>query len=168
MSRRSGRNEANAVVTTLQFRDYRESGTGRVLAVDTDPTRGSFRAFVPGGIYTVRGAGEHVSLTALPGGTYHVELRAGRALDFSITAERAAGGAVAIRVTASAKGSHTWAIRAENLEIAQSQRELTLSPGNPGTFVWKAKVLSSGRPWVVVVIPDGDVSQRRELVGSSL
>ncbi len=148
--------------------EFAESGTGRVLSVDTDPTRGFFRAFVPGGIYTVRSAGEHLSLTALPGGTYQVDLRAGHALDFSITAEKAAEGAVGIRVTASAKGSHTWAIRTENLEIAQSQGELTLSPGNPGTFVWKAKVLSSGRPWVVVVIPDGDVSQRRELVGSSL
>jgi hypothetical protein len=61
MSRWSGRNEANAVVTTLQFRDYRESGTGRV--------RGD-RPRVEGGV----GVLINVATTGVAKGTKFIEI----------------------------------------------------------------------------------------------
>ena len=144
--------------------EFIETATGRSLSFDADAARGSFRAFIPEGDYTVRSESERLSLTALPGGAYHIDLRPGRAVDFEMTAAKAAAGEVTIRLTASGEGSHSFSVRADNLALDQPRRELTLTPGKPGTLVWKGRVLSPGRPWVVVAFPDGDSSQRRELV----
>lgn len=147
--------------------EFVESATGQVLSANADAALGSFRTFVPDGRYTVRSGGEHVSLTALPGGTYHMDLRPGHVLDFEMKSETTGSGKITIRLTASGGGKHTFVIRADNLDINQPRRELTLAPGKTGTLVWKARILSSGQPWVVVIVPDDDISHRKDLVDSS-
>ncbi len=144
--------------------EFIEAATGRALSVEADAARGSFRTFLPAGKYTVRSENERLSLTALPGGTHYLDLRPGHAVDFEMTADTSAKGAVTIRLTASGEGGHVFAIRADNLTVDHPQKKLKLRRGTPGTLVWKPRVISQGRPWVVVAIPDGDSSQRRELV----
>jgi hypothetical protein len=144
------------------FEDTRTAG---MHALEPDPVRGTFRAFLQEGNYKVRHNGWQTTGTLLPGGSYYLDLRPGHVLDFSITSEKAVNGEVAIRLTASGDGRHTFAARAENLAVDQPVRELTLRPGAAAGLVWKARVVSPGAPWVLVVVPDDDVSRRRELVG---
>ena len=144
------------------FEDTRTAG---MHALEPDPVRGVFRAFLSEGNYKVRHNGRQTTVTLLPGGSYYLDLRPGHVLDFSITAEKAVNGEVAIRLTASGDGRHTFAVRAENLAVDQPVRELTLRPGTAAGLVWKARMVSPGAPWVLVVVPDDDVSRRRELVG---
>lgn len=145
--------------------EFTEHGTGRVLTVAAD-VRGSFRAFVPEGNYTVRSEGRQNTITVLPGATHHVDLRPGRALDFALTSETAANGAVTIRLTASGEGTHTFAIRTHNLTADQRVQPLTLRAGAAASVVWRGRMRSTDGPWVVVVVPDDDVPQRREAIGS--
>src|ERR1035437_2871325 len=145
--------------------EFADSATGRVLSVVADQS-GSFRSFVPEGNYTIRSGSEHTSLTALPGGRYRVDLRPGHVLDFSMTAQTDRNGEVTIRLAASGDGRHTFAVRVDNLEVDQSPRELILAPGKAGTLVWKARMVSPAGLWVLVVVPDDDISQRKDLVGS--
>lgn len=142
--------------------EFVETATGR--SFDAEAARGGFRAFIPEGKYTVRSGSQRLSLTALPGGAYHIDLRPGRDVNFEITAGPAGAGEVTIRVTAAGEGDHNFSLRADNLALDQPLKELTLKPGKPGTLIWKGRVLSPGRPWVVVAFPDGDHLQRRELV----
>ena len=145
--------------------EFVEPSTGRVLPVDADLS-GSFRSFVPEGNYSIRSGIRQVSLTALPGGTYVVDLRPGRSVDFALAAETARNGEVTIRLTATGDGRHTFALRADNLELDPSAKELMLAPGKAGALVWKARMVSHGGPWVLVAVADEDVLRRRELVGS--
>jgi hypothetical protein len=74
----------------------------------------------------------------------------------------APNGDVTVRVTASGQGPHTFAVRVENLVVERPSRSVTLQPGRPMTFEWRARRVSRDLPWAAVVIPNGDVSRRRE------
>jgi hypothetical protein len=142
------------------------TATGQILPAAVDSAAALFRAYVAEGRYTVRSGGQHASLTVLSGGSYRVDLRPSHAMDFEIEADTAATGDVAVRLIASGSGSHTFALRSENLDVNSSPKELKLQPGSKTTFTWKARKKSTGQPWVAVVVPDDDLSQSRDLVES--
>jgi hypothetical protein len=105
-------------------------------------------------------------VTLLPGGTHRVDLRPGHALDLALETETSTSGEVTIRVTAHGDGVHTFALRVENLDIDNDEKELTLRPGAAASFEWKGRLISTEAPWVAVVVPDNDVTQRRDAVGA--
>ena len=74
----------------------------------------------------------------------------------------APNGDVTVRVTATGEGTHTFSVRVENLVVERPSRSVTLQPGRPMTFEWRARRVARDLPWVAVVIPNGDVSRRRE------
>jgi hypothetical protein len=85
--------------------------------------------------------------------------------DFQVAATTAAGGEVTLRVTSKTEGAR-FAVRADNLTISAAPKTVTARGGRPATLEWKARVLSPDGPWIAVVVPDGDLSRRRE-VGAS-
>lgn len=147
--------------------EFTEAATGRVIPATADRS-GSFRIFLPDGVYRVRSGEGRTSLTALAGGTYDLDLRPGRSSEFTIAAETARNGEVTIRVTASGAGRHTFAVRAGNLQVDAAAKETMLTPGQTATLTWKGRPIASDGPWVVVVVPDDDISRRRDLVGPAL
>ena len=142
-----------------------ETTMSRTIALDV-AADGAFRAFVPAGEYVLRAAGIETRVALLPGGTHRVDLRPGRALDFSIEAATAPNGQVTLRVTARGDGAHTFALRVENLDVDARERAVTLRPGAAQTVGWKGRMIARDEPWVAVVIPDGDAAQRRDAVGA--
>ncbi|MGH7662885.1 MAG: glycoside hydrolase family 9 protein [Gemmatimonadaceae bacterium] len=142
-----------------------ETATGRVVTIESDAA-GAFRALVTGGSYDVRSGGRRTSIAVLPGGSYQVDLRPVRALDFAIEGETGVNGEVSIRLTATGEGTHTFALRADNLDVKEGVKEITLRAGSVGSVVWKGALRSRGAPWVAVVVPDGDDLRRRDVVGS--
>jgi hypothetical protein len=143
-----------------------ETGTDRTVRIAAD-TSGTFRSFIAAGNYTIRSEFQQASVTALPGGTYHVDLRPGRALDFTLTSSTSVDGDVTIVLTARGAGTHRFTLRADNLAVTEPQKTLTLRPGQAATVQWKGRMQVTDAPWVAVAVPDGDVVQRREVVGSS-
>ncbi|MEO5815024.1 MAG: glycoside hydrolase family 9 protein [Gemmatimonadaceae bacterium] len=85
--------------------------------------------------------------------------------DFQVTATTSKNGAVTIRLAARGSGTHAFAVRADNLDVDGSLRTVTLRAGRPFTMQWKARAMSSDAAWVAVVLADGDVAQRRDVVG---
>jgi hypothetical protein len=43
---------------------------------------------------------------------------------------------------------------------------LTLRSGVAGTLEWRTRIASADTPWVAVVIPDDDLSLRKEVIGA--
>jgi hypothetical protein len=125
---------------------------------------GVFRAFVPEGRYSIRADGVTREVTLLAGGTHNVDLRPG-ALDFSVASSTSANGEVTISVAASGSGQHTFEVRGENLAVNQPKKSVTLREGREGRVTWKARVVTANAPWVIVVIPDDDITQREEIFG---
>ena len=126
---------------------------------------GAFRAFVPEGSYAITADDVKRSVTVLPGGSYNLDLRA-NALEFSVRAEPGANGNVMIRLTVTGEGMHTFELRADNLSVQQPKKSLTLRAGRAATLEWNGSLQHTSAPWVIVVVPDEDISKRRELFGA--
>jgi hypothetical protein len=69
-----------------------------------------------------------------------------------------AKGEMAVRLTSAAGSVKTAELRAENLVVDRPVR-----PVVAGVVEWRVRVKDAAVPWVAVVIPDGDVSRRREV-----
>ncbi|MEJ7758802.1 MAG: glycoside hydrolase family 9 protein [Gemmatimonadaceae bacterium] len=93
-------------------------------------------------------------------------IAAGAALKFAVVSETSAKGEVTINLEASGSGVHTFSVRAENLVTNPVARSVSLRPGKSQKLQWRTPILSTSAPWVAVVIPDGDVKRRREVLGS--
>jgi hypothetical protein len=147
--------------------EFKEITNGQTIVAEPDPSTGQFRAMLPEGKYSLRCNGEEQVLTFLPNTTYRLDLRPERMFHFEIFKLSTGKGKVTIGIKAWGKGSHYFRIRADNLEINNSRQELILHPGQTGQLNWRCSISSLDTPWVAVVIPDDDQSQRKEITGAA-
>jgi hypothetical protein len=131
------------------------------------PVNGQFRATLPEGRYTVKRHEEEQTLVCLPAGVYHLDLQTGRVLDFEISTISHTGSEVRIRLRARGQGRHYFSVRSDNLDINDAQKGLNLQRGSVGTLEWNGRINSLGSPWVVVVVADENLENRRELMGAA-
>jgi hypothetical protein len=73
---------------------------------------------------------------------------------------------VILKVSVCGQGAHRFAVRSDNLTVEDGTKQLTLKAGAAQTFTWRARIVAKDTPWVAVIVPDGDLSQRQELMGS--
>ena len=147
--------------------EFREQKTGQVKTIPLRPIDGEFSIHVPEGQYNVRQGSAHTSITVLPGGLYHVDLRRDRVMDFKFTFEDVAGNEVLLRISAEGAGHHTFTVRSDNLVLTEpAKQEMDLVSRQIREVVWHAHVVSPKTPWVAVVIPDGTLTDSREVTGT--
>jgi glycosyl hydrolase family 9/cellulase-like Ig domain-containing protein len=147
--------------------EFQEERTGRVTKVTMNATDGKFRAQLPQGKYTIRQGAAHTTITALSGGIYHVELREDRALDFHVSTETTQANEIRLQVRAEGAGNHTLEIRANNIEFKDlPTQKVEVSLGQDFRLIRVGKIVNSGTPWVIVVIPDGSLNLHQELTGT--
>jgi hypothetical protein len=148
---------------------FREQKSGQVIAATTTAMDGEFNIHLPEGHYDVRQGLAHTSITVLPGGLYHLDLRREHLFDFKVTLQNPGHNEIVLRVSAEGAGNHTFTIRSDNLILHEpGTQRVDLISGNAREAVWHAQVVSSETPWVAVVIPDGDINERREVTGVEL
>ena len=82
-----------------------------------------------------------------------------------IVSSSTAKGVVTVRLTGQAAGVKTIALRGDNLVVDRPVRTIARRPDGSVALEWKARVVSPEDGWVAVVVPDGDVSRRREVAG---
>ena len=150
---------------TLEPLQFREDTTGVITTVPFDFVQGTFRALMAQGRYVVSQSDRHIGLTVLPGGTYQLDLRPDRVIDFKVTGESHGRNEITLRVTAEGAGRHKLAIRTDNLTLSEHEQTLELTPGTPRVAIWHGVIASTDTPWVAVVVPDGTLSERHELTG---
>jgi hypothetical protein len=68
-------------------------------------------------------------------------------------------------LTVQEKGKHHFKIKAFNLNVPESQKEITFDLQTAKTFKWTAKIIDANMPWVAVVIPNGDNTWQKEAFG---
>jgi hypothetical protein len=132
-----------------------------------NPTNEQFAIFLPEGRYGVRSQGEERAVTLLPTGTYQLDLRKGRGLDFELTTASHKDGEVRIRLSARGEGTHQFSIRTDNLAIQDADKELTLKRASPGTLEWSGRISSKDNSWMAVVTVDANPTIRKELMGAA-
>ena len=132
-------------------------------------------------------ADQSLDRTFLPGASYELDLRPGKTVNVRLSFTTAKNGRLVLQLSATGAGRHTFSIRTDNLVLtgngimsgapkdvsgtrkgmSESRKELQLQAGQPGTLEWQADIQSKETPWTVVLIPDGDMSQRQELTGAA-
>jgi hypothetical protein len=83
-------------------------------------------------------------------------------LDYSVSSTTGSNGRVTVTIRANGTGRHNFTLHADNLDVSQPTKTLTLQKARAGMIQFTGKPSSDKSPWVVVVIPDRDVSNRRE------
>jgi hypothetical protein len=83
--------------------------------------------------------------------------------EFEVTATTSLAGEVTIRVIPRGSSVRSFTVRADNLVVDRPTKTVTQRGGVPVTLEWKARATANA-PWVAVVIPDGNVSGRREVL----
>jgi hypothetical protein len=146
---------------------FKEITTGTETVAESDRISGRFRIMLPQGEYRVDCNGGEQLKTFLSSATYQLDLRPGNFLDFDIAQVSTGKGRLAIRITARGKGTHHFSIRVNNLKLTGNRKELILKPGEPGRLEWAAVIDSPDEPWAAVLIPDDDLSGRKEIFGSA-
>jgi hypothetical protein len=153
--------------TNHQPIEFRNQQTG--FAESANPEHdGTFRVLLPQGNYTVRQGAARTTLTVISAGTYDVDLRREKAVDFAVATESDASDDIVLRVTARGIGSHTFSIRADNLDLTEApQQTVDLTSEKAGDTVWHAHIRAAETPWVAVVIADNALGNRREVTGTA-
>jgi hypothetical protein len=153
---------------------FKEKTTGQEILAEPDAGTNRFSIMIPEGDYTVfspaNGAiGAGLDRSFLPGATYFLDFRPGKSVNFTLSSSTGANGELIIKLTATGSGAHHFSIRTDNLSLPGKFRDkqLTLLPGQPATTEWRASVTSGDTPWVIIVFPDDDCSQRQELTGAA-
>ena len=141
--------------------------SGHKSVVQPDAGTGHFSAMLPQGSYRVRSGGVQLTRAFLPGASYTLDLRAAHALDIQLSQQTSAPASVILRASVRGNGAHHFTLRTENLNVEDVTQNVNLKPGLAQTLTWQARIKSPDTPWVVVVVPDDDLSQRQELMGSA-
>jgi hypothetical protein len=141
------------------------TGTRANLSVPI-AANGSFRVTIPQGRYLAAYGDAHTSLVALAGGADSIDLRHGHAVTFAASFESAGPESVLLRATVEGAGRHTFAVRADNLDLSGPE-SVSVDLGNQGSQIisWHARVLDKSTPWVAVVLRDGTLDGHAELSG---
>jgi hypothetical protein len=150
--------------SSAQAVEFRDALTGATAVACPDSETGEFEVSLGEGMYRVLHEGREKKITLLPGEKYRLDLR--ELLDFEVSQETLPDGQVTIKVNAEGDGRARFAVRAQNLQISPRHLGLTLKPTKPQTLSWRAKVISRTEPWVAVVVPNGDLAEREEVIGS--
>ena len=90
--------------------------------------------------------------------------RATADVGFTVSSSTAKG-VVTIRLTGKAAGVKTVALRGDNLVVDRPVKTVARRADGSVVVEWKARVVAAEEGWVAVVVPDGDVSRRREVSG---
>lgn len=147
--------------------EFAPAGPKQKPILTIHPAKGLFQTTLPEGRYTVKCQGAQRTQVFLPAGVYHMDLRAGRVLDFEISTIWHKDSEVRIRLAARGQGRHDFSLRCDNLIVGDARKEVTLKRGNVGTLEWSGRIHSLDSPWVVVVIPDENLENRKELFGAA-
>jgi len=144
--------------------DLREISTGKTSRLLPDAKTGRFRSAVPEGEYELTAGTLKRRIILLPGDNYSANLDGDNQVEMTVSGQKDAAGVVTIRVALSGAGHHTIVLRTDNLALNAAPREVDLKPGTPQTVEWQGRPLADA-PWITVIVPDREFSQRKELTG---
>ncbi len=145
----------------------REVNTKQLITVSPNKSTGVFKTNVPEGKYVVINNGAEQPQTFLPGASYHLECRPRFFLSYEVSKQALANGDVIIKLMVQGSGQHQFHIRTDNLTIADDSKTIKLKQGKASSFEWTARISSPDTPWVAVIVPDDDLSQRKEIRGAA-
>jgi hypothetical protein len=144
---------------------FRDASSGEITEARANLSTGGFQIWLPQGSYEVFHDKRSKSVSVLPGGILKLDLRMRNFLDFTVSYDVPAANQIRIQVEAQGVGEHRFKVLCDNVALEETTQSTLLETTQSSTLIWKGTVQSSSAPWIAVVIPDGDMTQRQEIVG---
>lgn len=85
--------------------------------------------------------------------------------NFSVVQQKNTPDCVTIRLTARGTGKRAFVVKTQNLSESHLEETVTLDRAKPARLSWKCTVIDPDKPWLALVFPDGDLSQRQDATG---
>jgi Glycosyl hydrolase family 9/Cellulase N-terminal ig-like domain len=143
---------------------FHEKLTGKV----TRAAKGPFAVNLAPGEYTIQYGDQRKNLAVLPGVSYTFSLDPKNALELGLSSQAPQGKTVQVECNLLGTGSHRLELRGFNCSAGQATVDVKLKTGQPDRLTWMLDISDSAKPWVLVVIPDGQMSEKREIFGTSM
>jgi hypothetical protein len=89
------------------------------------------------------------------------------AFNFEVSKLSSGKGIVTITAKVNGSGSHQLTVRSNNLTIKVPTKKIVLKSGEKTTLKWECKISLTDEPWVAVIVPDNNLSNKKELTGSA-
>jgi hypothetical protein len=116
---------------------------------------------LPEGNYKAQYNGMEKEFILLPGENFTLDTS--NPFTFSVSQESVALGKVRISISAQGKGKVQFDMRGWNIQLGKKIQNSVVLEDKPVRLVWEATVMDSKKPWVAVIIPDGKVSEGKEI-----
>ena len=145
---------------------FKEIGAGQIITVSPNKSTGHFKSTMPEGKYIVMSDGGQQTQTFLPGSFYHLECRPNLLLNYEVSKEVTANGDITIKLKVRGKGIHHFNIRTDNLSVSSPEKSVSLKAGEITNFEWFGRITMKETPWVAVIVPDGNLSAKKEVRGA--
>ncbi len=127
---------------------------------------GSFSVLLPEGEYEITCGDWKSGFRAVCGGSYHLTIDPACYVDFDASAMPGVSGkGVTVAVDTRGMGDHEFELRLFNGTSANRMRPVHLRTGDRQKIEWEIQIDDPRIPWVAVIIPDGDMSMKKELTG---
>lgn len=143
-----------------------EPGTDIMQPVPVD-AGGKFKVMLPAGHYKINYGTAQNKLNLVSGGNYNLQLNTARSIDFTaeVKNQNAVSNSIQIEIEAEGNGRHTLSLRLFNGTTENGEKIVDLEPGEKEKIIWDVQIKDLKSPWVAVIIPDGDISLKKELTG---
>jgi hypothetical protein len=88
--------------------------------------------------------------------------------DYTYEVSKASSGknGVVISIRIQGTGNHQFSVRTSNLTVINPVKQINLKPGKAVILKWYGKIETADESWVAVIVPDNDLTNRKELTGS--
>jgi hypothetical protein len=137
------------------------------LTIATPDASGKFRIMLPEGKYLVKSNGFEQTSTFLPSEIYNIDLQQTGTINFEVSKSDSGKDEVIISAIIKGNGVHQLTLRTDNLAVKRISGKINLKPGEKITCRWKCRIISPDESWVAVVVPDNEIKNRKEIMGSA-
>ena len=125
---------------------------------------GDFNVSLPFGLHTVQCGDLEQTLPIVSGCHYNLQLNPDISCSFGLST-KVDGDEVTIDLDATGIGEHKFEIRLFNLDIGNDSFACSLDLDVFKSKTWTAKIIDTNKAWVAVVVPDDDVTWKKEAFG---
>ena len=139
--------------------------SGRITSVKPNSS-GDFSVTLPEGEYVLKSKGIEQKIILLPAGNIMIDLIHKTAFTFEVSKHSSTNGFVTLTAKIRGNGIHSFTVRSNNLDIKSPTQKGEHKEGEIKTLKWQCKVIATDEPWVVVIVPDNDITRKKELIGS--
>ncbi|MFC2084975.1 glycoside hydrolase family 9 protein, partial [Bacteroidota bacterium] len=128
---------------------------------------GTFKHLLPAGEYEVEIGNIRKNLTVVSGNDYNLVLNKKDNFNFDIQMinQDAKNRSLIFEVETNGNGRHQLSMRVFNCNVEESEKIVECRDGESIKLYWNVDVIDPNKPWVVVIVPDGDLVWKEELTG---